>query len=174
MTFSTVVKPLKLNNNNRRFISLLPLCGIMLLCACNHGRTGSSHDAATAGMPQAALITLAKGNYSGIQESKDIAIITRDEWEKLWAKVHNHTSTLPPLPDVDFSSHTILAAFKGIKPTGGFGIEIQGIAECGGRHTAIVKATSPKPGEMVTTALTSPFHIVKVAITGKEIEFVRK
>ncbi len=146
----------------------------MLLYACHHGRTGSSQEAATEGMPQAALITLAKGYYSGIHESKDIAIRTRDEWEELWEKVHDNTGTLPPLPDVDFTSHTILAAFTGTKPSGGFGIEIQGLTKCDGQLTAIVVATSPEPGEMVTTALTSPFHIVKAPITGKEIEFVRK
>jgi hypothetical protein len=174
MTFSTAVKPLKSNNSNRRFISLPALCGIMLLYACHHGRTVSSPDPASALEPQAELVTLAKGNYSGIRESRDIAIRTLDEWEELWDKVHHNTRTLPPLPDVDFSSHTILASFLGTRPTGGFGIEIQELTGCGGHLTAIVSVTCPEPGDMVTTALTSPFHIVRAGITGKEIEFIRK
>lgn len=74
---------------------------------------------------------------------------------------------LPIQPRVDFTSEDVLAVSMGTKPTGGYAIKITkatlmtgGIT--GGRCFVEVTETTPAPGQPVTMALTSPFHMVRV------------
>lgn len=120
------------------------------------------------------ITTLAKGSYCPIEPGKDIVISSNDKWVRVWDSIHKDTCPRPSLPEVDFNHQTVLASFMGTRPTGGYSIEIHQVKKEGEKIVATIKTQSPEPGEMVTMAITRPFHVVMVDVADKEIEFKRK
>ncbi|NMX21154.1 hypothetical protein C5S30_01670 [ANME-1 cluster archaeon GoMg4] len=75
----------------------------------------------------------------------------------------------------DFEDFFLIAAFQGLKPTGGYGIQISEIVQKGGIVKIKVDLKEPRPGERVEEAETLPYHIIKVEkgrIKKGEITFV--
>ncbi len=70
--------------------------------------------------------------------------------------------------DIDSANFVILSA--GEKNTGGYSIGIEKVEETDKNIIITVKEEGPKPGEMVTESLTTPFAIVKIN-SKKEIIF---
>jgi hypothetical protein len=107
----------------------------------------------------------------GQSERKNYVIRSEVDWKELWGMVHPGESA-PPLPYVDFSRETVVAVFSGVKPTGGFSIEITRVVDAGGRVLVYVSEVSPGDGCFVTEALTYPHHIVKVQKSDKPVELI--
>jgi protease stability complex PrcB-like protein len=70
--------------------------------------------------------------------------------------------------DIDSANFVILSA--GEKNTGGYSIGIEKVEETDKNIIITVKEEGPKPGEMVTESMTTPFTIVKIN-SKKEIIF---
>jgi hypothetical protein len=153
--------------------SCIAICFIVLVASCGTGRAsrGSTSNEMT---EQTEFTTLARGQYSGIEEKKYVIVTSQEEWEILWEKVHKFITPAPDLPVTDFASDIVLGVFMGTRPTGGYSIEIDELRACDDRIRAIVKSRSPEPEDMVTTALTQPYHIIRFEATEWEIEFKEK
>lgn len=164
---------MKSNRNHTRIFFLLSLCCMLMLPACQQRRArvlmGKTLD-----MQNLMLTNLAGGSYCGIDNNMEIVIKSDEEWKYLWERVHRKMVPEPPLPEVDFSAETVLAVFMGTRSTGGYSIEISHLTMNNGKITAIVKTRSPQPGDMVTMALSQPYHIIKINITDQEFEFIRE
>jgi hypothetical protein len=159
------------NSFNTRLAGLTMLCCLMLVFSCRTGRTQRD----TSGdMEHFESTTLSKGAYSGVEEKKYVMIVSQQEWEELWKEAHQNITPVPDLPFVNFASETVLGVFMGTRSTGGYSIEIDQVNYPDGLIQAIVKTRSPEPGDMVTTALTQPYHIVRVSTSGRGIEFIEK
>ncbi len=159
---------------NNGFLNIcIALCCILLISSCGPGRAsgGSTGNEMT---EQTEFATLARGQYSGIEEKKYVIVTSQKEWERLWEKVHKFITPAPDVPVIDFASDIVLGVFMGTRPTGGYSIEIDELRACDDRILAIVKSRSPGPEDMVTTALTQPYHIIRLEATGREIEFKEK
>lgn len=92
---------------------------------------------------------------------------------------------LPPGTRVDWNREMVIAALMGTQNTGGYSIQIKGI-ERKQMMTILpvpgpppsyylevqVERRTPPPGSIVTMALTSPFHVVKLAKTADRVDFV--
>ncbi len=104
------------------------------------------------------VVTVARGAYSGIHDSKEAVIRAAPEWRALW-KSHAGPEAAPV---VDFSTDIVAAVFLGTRSTGGFSVEIIGARR--ESDVLIVEYIERRPGpdDIVTQVLTSPFHIVKV------------
>lgn len=87
-----------------------------------------------------------------------------------WVQALQKTNAELPAP-VDFSKDMIIAVFQGEKNTGGYNIEINKIIEKENVIEVTVIETSPGRRCMVTKAFTSPFHIVKIQKSNKEVVF---
>ncbi|GAI53075.1 unnamed protein product, partial [marine sediment metagenome] len=75
-----------------------------------------------------------------------------------------------PIPEVDFSSHAVIAVFMGGRPSGGYHISIKRITNVGNEIIVNVKETYP--GRIATTlAFTWPHHIIKIERVQKPIVF---
>lgn len=87
---------------------------------------------------------------------------THGEWKKI-------QKLFPVLgsESVDLSIHMVVAIGLGTQMSGGYGVTIVEISENGDVLHIKYQTRSPKPGEFVTQAITSPFHIVVVAPTSK-------
>ena len=104
------------------------------------------------------VATVAQGAYSGISDASEVVVRSPAEWGALW-KAH---AGLKPIPAVDFSQEFIAAVFLGTRPSGGFGAEIVGTRRDAAALVIEYRERAPAATDIVTQALTSPFHIVKV------------
>lgn len=85
---------------------------------------------------------------------------------------------LSPGTQLDFQTEMVIAVQMGTRNTGGYGIEVKGITRTqlpGGGYAldVTVESRSPAPGDMVTMAITSPFHVVKLRrFASDQVRFV--
>ena len=100
--------------------------------------------------------TLSGGSYSGVEREEQLVIDSQTEYAELMEKLGRAEDT----KEIDFSRFIVIAVFMGEKPTGGYDIRIQSIVRKDGLLEVHVLTRVPKEGEMVTQALSSPYHIV--------------
>lgn len=77
---------------------------------------------------------------------------TASEWDKL---------TADPLR-VDLRRHTVLVVFAGEKPTGGWRVQITGVAKRGSSCVVSYLIKAPPAGAMVTQAFTTPYAAIRL------------
>ena len=104
------------------------------------------------------LTTLAQGSQSAVEERRETVVRTPAEWQMSW-KWHGGSEAAPT---VDFAKEMVVAVFLGTKPTGGYRVEITGARREGQSLVIEYAERRPGPGTLVTQALTSPYHIVKL------------
>jgi uncharacterized membrane protein len=115
-----------------------------------------------------ALTTIARGDASRIVDPRRVVVRTPDEWRMLWALHAGPDATAPP---IEFESVIVAAAFAGEKPTAGQGIDIIGaIGEPDGVRL-IVEERAPGADLVAAQVLTSPFHIVSLARTERDLRW---
>jgi hypothetical protein len=66
------------------------------------------------------------------------------------------------MPEVNFNTRAVVVAHQGRKPTGGYGISVAAVRREGSTLVVRVNEQSPKKGDIVTEALTSPFVAVSI------------
>jgi hypothetical protein len=117
--------------------------------------------------PAPGIVTLARGSYSQVADRTERAARTQDEWQALW-KLHGASQ---PAATVDFAKEMIAAVFLGTRPTGGYDVEI--VATRREANAVVVEYVEHRPpaDAIVTQALTSPFHIVKLPRTDGPVRF---
>ncbi|WP_117237341.1 protease complex subunit PrcB family protein [Thermus sediminis] len=81
---------------------------------------------------------------------------------EVWNLVVGNRLPRPPAPPVDFRTRSVAAFFWGLKPTGGYGIEVVGVTYAGDTARVVLNLTSPRPGAIVTQALTSPYVLLEL------------
>ena len=129
---------------------------------------------ATAGEGEAPPVrTLVQGAMSRVKTPGKAVARTPEEALKLWKQ---HTggqapSEKSPLQRVDWSKEMVLAVFMGTRPTGGFGIRIRDAREEKGKLVVTYGERLPGREDIVTQALTSPFHIVAVKRSSLPVEW---
>jgi len=107
---------------------------------------------------QARITTVAQGSYSGIDERTEASVTTAADWQALW-KTHGGSGTAAP---VDFTKEIVAAVFLGTRPTGGHSVEIVSSRREGNALIVEFVEHRPPADAIVTQALTSPFHIVRL------------
>ncbi len=109
--------------------------------------------------------TIARGVGSGMRTPRQAVARTQAEWDALWREhVGRGLPTggrVPPAPAIDFDTHVVIADFMGTRNTGGYATTINAIQRSSRGYIVDVLHRSPGPGEIVTMAITWPFHMVK-------------
>ncbi|MEZ6184345.1 MAG: protease complex subunit PrcB family protein [Planctomycetota bacterium] len=116
--------------------------------------------------------SVAQGVGGGVQSGPERLLIqTPQQLQQSGA-----ATLLPPGASVDFAREALIVVKMGSQPTGGYWIEVRDVevrpssgSTPGGPAVSLttqlrvtVFSRSPGPGELVTQAFTSPFHVVKV------------
>jgi hypothetical protein len=120
------------------------------------------------------LVPCSFAYYSGLDEPLRLIITDPDAWREIWKRIHSNHSELPPLPEVDFSRDKILVVALGARPTGGYGIIIDGAYERDDRIEVIVQSQSPGKSCMTTQAVIQPVDIVLLPKMDRPIVFQEK
>jgi len=100
---------------------------------------------------------------SGISDRLRLVVRDRATWESLWQEIFARISPHPALPEVDFATDMVLVASMGSRPSGGYGILVDGAVEAADKTLiAEVTETAPGPDCVVTAATTAPVDAVVV------------
>ena len=110
------------------------------------------------------LITLHQSQHSGFDTPRTAVIKNMADLRAYFA---GSNVDLGPQPRVDFVNEDVLVAATGTRPTGGYSVAITKVTLMtggftGGHAFVEVTETTPAPGSIVTMALTSPIHVVRV------------
>lgn len=110
-----------------------------------------------------------QGQYGGYDftDPKNIVLQTEDEFADFWEVLYGNMTSPPARPAVDFSENVVVAVMQGMRPTGGYSIEVKDVTANEGALRVSVEATIPGPTCLVTDALTSPYQIVEVSRPAK-------
>ena len=104
---------------------------------------------------------LATGYNSRYEGARAVSLITsQQDWENAWNLIGRGSSG--PMPEVNFNTRAVIIAYQGRKNTGGYGISIAEIRREGMTLRVRVNEQIPKPTDVVTDALTSPFVAVSI------------
>lgn len=106
----------------------------------------------------------------GIDERVNYRITNGDDLTALWQMLYAASGT--SVPAVDFSQYEVLAVFDGSHSTGGYGVQVNSVADKDGKR--IVDITHFEPGDSCQPAgqSTSPFVLVKVKRTDLVVDHV--
>ncbi len=113
--------------------------------------------------------TIDKGEGSKYEKNNKqhiIEIYKQHDWKIFWGQHTNGTSPSPKLPEIDFQKYFIVIAIDEIRSSGGYTLEIKEITI----DTALenrpfkitLQAEQPGSASITTSALTRPYHIVKI------------
>lgn len=161
--------PVSPNYSSRIVAALVVIVIILLLLLFRADIAALWNTSTAAAIPFEAV---EKGMYAGINERKNYVISNQAEWQDLWNIVHMDENPKSPLPEIDFSMYTVLVAFQGERPTGGYEIEINKVTDTGSALAVAITEREPGAGCVVTQAITAPYEIVKVPRFEKNINSV--
>ena len=111
--------------------------------------------------------TIARGGMSQVDSARTVVVRTAPEWTELWKE---HAGSTNP-PAVDFTKTMVLAVFAGMRPSGGYAVEITQIEKNDGPIVVTYRERKPGPDDITTQALTFPFHIVRTDAHAGEVSF---
>lgn len=114
--------------------------------------------------PSPSYRILDKGTMSGYTEQTPMAILALgpNRFAEGWNLVVGSRIPRPAAPQVDFRSRAVAFFFWGLKPTGGYSLDVVGVSRVGETARVVLNLTAPRPGAIVTQALTSPYLVLEL------------
>ncbi len=113
--------------------------------------------------------TLSIGYNSNIVDPSHYVVKGQDRLEEVLDKINGNK-----VMEINFDKNMVVAVFQGQQPTGGFEIKIREIIETDDNLNVYIEESKPGPSDIVTQALSSPYHIVKLEKIEKEVEFINE
>ena len=105
-----------------------------------------------------AVTTINTDRMSGIDAAQQTVARTAPEFSALWQK---HAPGRPA-PAVDFTKNMVLAVFLGSRPSGGYGVQITGVAVENNGLVVRWEESRPPSGTSAAAVMTAPAHLVTV------------
>jgi PrcB C-terminal len=102
------------------------------------------------------------GQATGVEQAEYALIANEDQLLNFWNRAHGSQLNVPPLPNIDFRRETIVAAFAGIKPTGGYGLSVDQVTFEGNDAYIDLTEVQPAADAITTQALTSPWVMLRI------------
>jgi len=98
---------------------------------------------------------------------KNEAITNQGAWENFLETL----SSPPQNIEIDFTNDMVLAVVDQIRSTGGYDVEIIEVKELENKIEVDVEYTAPRENDIVSQALTQPYHIIKIEKQSKSFLF---
>ena len=108
--------------------------------------------------PPATPRTIAKGDQSNIDETKQVLVRSDAEWTALWLQ---HAGDRPK-PKIDFAKEMVVGVFMGSRPNAGYSTAVVSTTAAAGVLMVRYSETKPAPGAVTAQILTFPYHIVAI------------
>ena len=103
-----------------------------------------------------------------------LTIKNRDEFSDYWKKLTSQVPPgqwVPPLPEIDFSKETIVAAAMGARPSSGYLTVIDGACEVDGHVEVFISSVEGGCGGLQLAVVTAPADAVRIPKTDLPIVF---
>jgi hypothetical protein len=142
-----------------RNIFLVPI--LFLILACNSMKKSADIRDSKSTL----FTTLYSSESKGRAEASNVIVKSQEDLNALFQSLE-----VQEIPKVDFSKNQVVALFLGQRSNGGFSILIDRVEVEGEKVVIYKKVQTPKMGEVVTMALTTPVVIAEIHST-KEIIF---
>ncbi len=114
--------------------------------------------------------TIDKGAFSGYTERCSFVITDKEKWSQVWSIHTRGMVPRPPLPEVDFLHHIVVAIFRGEFPTVGYSTEVKQVRVL--KDKIMVAVAETDPNGIAITNHTQPYHIAKLKKNALPVEFV--
>lgn len=115
---------------------------------------------------------IAEGAQASMSERKNFAAYTHEDFVRLWAMAYGENA--PAMPVVNFDSSYVIGVFAGQKSSGGHGIRVDSVTDGSSLRTVAITLTRPASDCVVTQALTSPFQIISVPFSDRDLARTEK
>jgi protease stability complex PrcB-like protein len=136
---------------------------LLLLLACAPGIFGCTQplapDSAATPVP---VVRLLFTSYSGLIEPQRLVVRDPAAWAEVWTAIWRSHSPLPELPQVDFAREMLVVVALGARPNGGYGILVDSAIATADDVDVWIRAISPGPSCVVTTAVSQPVDIARL------------
>jgi hypothetical protein len=116
-------------------------------------------------------ISLARTAYSALPDPARLVIEDEAAWSVLWADLTSGIYPPPELPAVNFSTHRIIVAAMGARPSAGFVISVDSLVEFEQGSLAFVTSQSPGQRCMNAAVITAPVDVVVVPLSRDPVSF---
>ena len=117
--------------------------------------------------------TIKSGNNSESEVYKTMVINNREELTEAWSLFFVKFNRKPPIPNIDFTSKTLVAAFLGERNNGGYSIKIKSVIKTNDKTTIVTEETKPGSNCMSTSVMVYPFHLIEIPKTNKPFVFTK-
>ena len=146
--------------------TIILILSIFLATSCSGDDDNQTAQSTTVTFTEIGKGVLEGNGEEGIIQS-NMVINNITDWQNLITQMNSFNNVTDNFSEtnIDFSTHQIIAIFKEVKPTN-CEVEISSITENDNNLSVSVVET-----EYDFTVVTQPFHIVKIPITDKPIEF---
>ena len=125
--------------------------------------------------PTPAWEVLQQGPFSAYADREPYGVLAVSErafLNKVWPLAAGRRLPKPAPPPLDFQRESVAAFFWGTKPTGGYSIDVSGVSLKGGVLVVQLRLQKPKPGSLVTQAITSPYLLLRVQGKPTKVRFL--
>lgn len=97
--------------------------------------------------------------HSGMTTRERVVVRDPATWQSVWSQLVGTVQPAPAAPKVDFTSSVVIVAAMGVRPTGGFAIDIGGASLQD--NDAWISVTETSPGRLcvVNDVITSPVTV---------------
>lgn len=112
--------------------------------------------------------TITSGSFSDIMEPRQEVYRSESDFEVFWKQ---HVGGTGSLPSVDFKETMVLSTFRGDQISGGYTIAVDSITETDTEIVVKTKISDPEYDDVVTMAITQPFHVVITKASTKPVYF---
>jgi len=106
--------------------------------------------------------TIEKGMTSGFMAPQEMFVSSLKDWIDTWMMREGSAAKKRAHPAMDFDRDVVLVAALGMKPTGGYSIEITRIVKTKTDIQVFVKRTAPAEGSKPGGGPTSPFVLARM------------
>jgi hypothetical protein len=107
-------------------------------------------------------------NWNFENPKANLVIKNNDQWTILKNHLTSYSIAQLNETNIDFNKYYVIAVVDEVRHSGGYSIDITKISQTD--RSIIVKVEQLKKGDF-TSIITQPFHIVKIAKTGKKVVF---
>jgi len=115
-----------------------------------------------------AVVPVAKGAVSGVNEARQVVARSLAEWQALWASLPLRR----PAPAVAFENTVIVAVFLGLRPSAGYEVDILGARREADALVVEWRERVPEPGN--PPAETTPFAMVGIPLHPGPVTFLQR
>jgi hypothetical protein len=115
--------------------------------------------------------SLSKGLVSGLTTPRHVVIRDEASYLKLWAEHAANSNLMALPPNVDFTREMVIAVAMGIRPTGGYLIEVVDVQLRGRSLRVLVGEREPRPGTLQIQQETQPYQFIALPMVTGRVEF---